>query len=229
MEHFARDPRVLRGWATHAHSGEPLPPPLAARFCASRELVVASEWQVGLRVRPRVRLSVSVRVERLTLSPTPEPHVASEWQAQAMRALLDLELHSDVRHAPPERSAALARELAARHTGQTQPAEAAARGLAGFGHLASYGAGYYSYLWARSLSRRVWRECFEADPLRSEGGARWRDGVLRHGGAREPRQMLRELLAASASARAGAPPVEDEAEAALLDLVSLHESGAPQS
>ena len=62
MEHFARDPRVLRGWATHAHSGEPLPPPLAASFCASRELVVASEWQ-----------------------------------AQAMRALLDLELHSDVR------------------------------------------------------------------------------------------------------------------------------------
>ena len=69
MEHFARDPRVLRGWATHAHSGEPLPPPLAARFCASRELVVASEWQVRLRVRLRVRLSVSVRVERLTLSP----------------------------------------------------------------------------------------------------------------------------------------------------------------
>ena len=189
MEHFARDPRVLRGWATHAHSGEPLPPPLAARFCASRELVVASEWQ-----------------------------------AQAMRALLDLDLHSDVRHAPPERSAALVRELAARHTGEPQPTEAAARGLAGFGHLASYGAGYYSYLWARSLSRRVWRECFEADPLRSEGGARWRDGVLRHGGAREPRQMLRELLAASASTRAGAPPVEDAAEAALLDLVSLHEA-----
>ena len=39
----------------------------------------------------------------------------------------------------------------------------------------------------------------------------------------------KELLAASASARAGAPPVEDETEAALLDLVSLQESGAPQS
>ena len=36
--------------------------------------------------------------------------------------------------------------------------------------------------------------------------------------------MLRELLAASASTRAGAPPVEDAAEAALLDLVSLHEA-----
>ena len=41
---------------------------------------------------------------------------------------------------------------------------------------------------------------------------------------RQQRLRRGELLAASASARAGAPPVEDEAEAALLDLVSLHES-----
>ena len=47
--------------------------------------------------------------------------------------------------------------------------------------------------------------------------------MLRHGGAREPRQMLRELLAGSAGA-AAAVPAEGEAEAALLELVSLEEN-----
>jgi len=213
MENFAREPAVLCSWATHERSGAPLPPQLA---------------EAATRARATRR--------------------ASEWQRQALRALVDLRLHADASHAPPERSAALAHKLATRHAlGGPAAAHAplgggggggGARWLAGFSHLASYGAGYYSYLWARSLSKRVWRSLFAADPLRAGAGARWCDEVLVHGNAREPRAMLRGLLLARDAAAAdttrptplaasdvgaAAGRADDAVEAALLELVPLDE------
>lgn len=103
---------------------------------------------------------------------------------------------------------------------------------ANFRHLASYGGGFYSYLWARALSRRVWRRMFEFDPMSDVAGPNWCQHVLVHGGSRDPRRMMRELLAdSSASLRRGHakcgtqlvsdPCTVDAAEEALLDLVDL--------
>ena len=111
---------------------------------------------------------------------------------------------------------------------------------ASFRHLASYGAGYYTYLWARALSRRIWRHSFEDEPLNAAAGSRWMQTVLRHGGAVDPRELLRSLLRQdeAVDGAAGSEPcgsraafagtsegsraaAEREAEAAVLELVEL--------
>ena len=121
------------------------------------------------------------------------------------------------------------RRLTEEHT--ALPADGGSRWHASFRHLASYGGGYYTYLWARSLSRRVWRRAFQHDPFCARAGERWCESVLRHGGARDPRRMVHEMLAATpqadAAVGAGAEPQDGAegsvgaAEKALLELVDL--------
>ncbi len=63
-----------------------------------------------------------------------------------------------------------------------------------FGHLFGYGATYYSYLFDRAIASRVWKQVFEKDPLNRTVGEKYRQEVLRWGGARDPWQMVGALL-----------------------------------
>ncbi|KAI9494810.1 hypothetical protein BDB00DRAFT_817165 [Zychaea mexicana] len=63
-----------------------------------------------------------------------------------------------------------------------------------FGHLFGYGAGYYSYLFDRTVARRVWQKCFLQDPLNREQGLAFRDKLLKWGGARDPWQCVADVL-----------------------------------
>ncbi|KAI8575424.1 hypothetical protein K450DRAFT_180861 [Umbelopsis ramanniana AG] len=63
-----------------------------------------------------------------------------------------------------------------------------------FTHLFGYGSGYYSYLFDRTLARRVWQSCFEKNPLDRENGMRFREQVLRWGGARDPWECVASVL-----------------------------------
>ncbi|CAM0137348.1 Mitochondrial intermediate peptidase [Umbelopsis sp. WA50703] len=63
-----------------------------------------------------------------------------------------------------------------------------------FTHLFGYGSGYYSYLFDRTLARRIWQSCFEKHPLDREGGMRFREQVLRWGGARDPWECVASIL-----------------------------------
>ena len=87
-----------------------------------------------------------------------------------------------------------------------------------FGHLVTYGAGYYGYLFAQTWASDVWRsnlapllaspagredDSGPSDPngevgrsvtrLRDEGTKVWK-GMLVHGGARDPKDMIRDVL-----------------------------------
>lgn len=63
-----------------------------------------------------------------------------------------------------------------------------------FGHLVTYGAGYYGYLYSQVFAADIWRKCFAANPLcRVEGTKLWKD-MLRHGGAKDPNAMLTTVL-----------------------------------
>ncbi|KAI3633160.1 hypothetical protein MIR68_008698 [Amoeboaphelidium protococcarum] len=62
-----------------------------------------------------------------------------------------------------------------------------------FTHLFTYGAGYYSYLWSRTLAHQIFQSLF-ASQNSSIGqwemnGRLLRDEVLRHGGSVDPRDM----------------------------------------
>ncbi|UZJ52975.1 hypothetical protein CBS101457_002295 [Exobasidium rhododendri] len=63
-----------------------------------------------------------------------------------------------------------------------------------FGHLFGYGATYYSYLFDRVIAARVWKKLFTDDPLSREQGEIFKNGVLAHGGGRDPWSMLANVL-----------------------------------
>ncbi|KAF9454102.1 mitochondrial intermediate peptidase [Macrolepiota fuliginosa MF-IS2] len=63
-----------------------------------------------------------------------------------------------------------------------------------FGHLFGYGATYYSYLFDRAIASRVWKQVFEKDPLNRELGEKYKQEVLKWGGAKDPWVMVSALL-----------------------------------
>ena len=61
-------------------------------------------------------------------------------------------------------------------------------------HLCHYGAGYYSYLMCRVYATALWAKWFANDPLSAESGAEYRRCVLSWGGAKNPQEILTEVL-----------------------------------
>lgn len=63
-----------------------------------------------------------------------------------------------------------------------------------FGHLVTYGAGYYGYLYSQVFASDIWKECFEGNSMSRKSGEKIWNTVLIHGGARDPNIMLKDLL-----------------------------------
>ncbi len=66
-----------------------------------------------------------------------------------------------------------------------------------FGHLYGYGGSYYSYLFDRVLAKRVWEQVFKGgkgEALERGNGERFKDEVLKWGGARDPWNCLSNVL-----------------------------------
>lgn len=61
-----------------------------------------------------------------------------------------------------------------------------------FNHLVTYGAGYYSYLYARCFAATIWHRVCTADPLSSEAGETLRKTLLQHGGGKDPAVMIKD-------------------------------------
>ncbi|KAI8994919.1 hypothetical protein BDB01DRAFT_774603 [Pilobolus umbonatus] len=70
-----------------------------------------------------------------------------------------------------------------------------------FGHLFGYGSNYYSYLFDRTLARKIWDSNFEADPLNREKGQALRDGLLKWGGVRDPWKCVSDVIGGEDGAR----------------------------
>jgi len=62
-----------------------------------------------------------------------------------------------------------------------------------FGHLVTYGAGYYGYLYAQAFASDLWKELKLEKLNRSSGERLWKD-LLGHGGARDPQKIIQDLL-----------------------------------
>eukprot|EP00611_Tribonema_gayanum_P006295 TRINITY_DN1559_c0_g1_i9.p1 TRINITY_DN1559_c0_g1~~TRINITY_DN1559_c0_g1_i9.p1 ORF type:complete len:405 (-),score=117.31 TRINITY_DN1559_c0_g1_i9:491-1705(-) len=64
-----------------------------------------------------------------------------------------------------------------------------------FAHFTGYGAGYYSYLYDRVLASNIWNKCFSESPLSRSAGDKLWTSILVHGGAKDPHDMLADILA----------------------------------
>ncbi|KAL4574877.1 hypothetical protein LXL04_021717 [Taraxacum kok-saghyz] len=62
-----------------------------------------------------------------------------------------------------------------------------------FSHLLYYGAGYYSYLYAKCFASTIWERVCKEDPLSLETGTAIRRKLLEHGGAKDPSKLLIDL------------------------------------
>jgi mitochondrial intermediate peptidase len=62
------------------------------------------------------------------------------------------------------------------------------------GHLVTYGAGYYGYLYSQIFADAIWNQLFRSQSMRREAGVNLWKTLLQHGGARDPNIMLEELL-----------------------------------
>ncbi|KAL5744367.1 hypothetical protein ACOSQ2_027483 [Xanthoceras sorbifolium] len=63
-----------------------------------------------------------------------------------------------------------------------------------FSHLINYGAGYYSYLYAKCFAATIWQKLCQEDPLSLTTGTALRTKLLQHGGAKDPADMLNDLV-----------------------------------
>ena len=70
-----------------------------------------------------------------------------------------------------------------------------------FGHLVTYGAGYYGYLYAQTFAADIWMNTLASSSMVSsspetvrEGGHKvWKE-MLIHGGAKDPKDMIKAVL-----------------------------------
>ncbi len=121
-----------------------------------------------------------------------DPCRSIDTHTQILLAMLDQKYHSPSAVAPRFDTTAVLRTLYDQHglipyvpgtSWQTQ-----------FGHLFGYGATYYSYLFDRAIASRVWTQLFSHDPLSRDTGERYKNEVLRFGGAKDPWEMVGSLL-----------------------------------
>ncbi|KAK9292090.1 hypothetical protein L1049_020046 [Liquidambar formosana] len=63
-----------------------------------------------------------------------------------------------------------------------------------FSHLLNYGAGYYSYLYAKCIAATIWQKLCQEDPLSLATGSALRTKFLQHGGTEDPAGLLNDLV-----------------------------------
>lgn len=63
-----------------------------------------------------------------------------------------------------------------------------------FGHLVTYGSGYYGYLYSQVFAEDIWKTCFEGNSMSRQAGERIWKKMLIHGGARDANLMLKDVL-----------------------------------
>jgi intermediate peptidase len=159
-ENFASDPDVLALYARHWETDAPLDP---ARV---QERVALDRRMMGAETESQILLGM---LDQVYHSSAP-----LSW---------DLNTASQQGESP---STALYHAVSRRYASIPEPAGTAWQGF--FGHLFGYGATYYSYLFDRAIAGKIWADVF----ARGAGGAvdpaagrRFRDAVLRWGGARD--------------------------------------------
>lgn len=161
FEYFAWDPRVVREFARHHETNEPIPADMMRALRASKHMFAAMDTQT-----------------------------------QCLYSLLDLSLFGK----PDESKTSVSTSSSTETLRQLQNSTTLVPHVDGtywhtrFGHLLGYGAGYYSYLYARVFAADIWGACFQEDPLSRGAGEQLYQKLMIHGGAKDPYEILHDLV-----------------------------------
>ncbi|KZS93453.1 mitochondrial intermediate peptidase [Sistotremastrum niveocremeum HHB9708] len=123
----------------------------------------------------------------------PQQNVSAlDTHDQIMLASLDQEYHSRAALEPGFDSTAVLAALTDRQG--VWPYVQGTSWQTQFGHLFSYGATYYSYLFDRAIASQVWSTLFQNNPLDREKGEKFKREVLKWGGGKDPWEMVSAVL-----------------------------------
>lgn len=116
---------------------------------------------------------------------------ATELQRQALYSCLDLEFHGS---SPPIGCTSSAAAVVHGRMNMAVPFVEGTASHASFQHFAGYGAGYYSYVYARILSSQIWEKLFVDDPFCRASGDHLTTAMLECGAAKSPQSVLSDVL-----------------------------------
>ncbi|KAL3524177.1 hypothetical protein ACH5RR_017011 [Cinchona calisaya] len=116
---------------------------------------------------------------------------ATELQRQIFYALIDQKLFGEQPSSVRD-TVSLVAELKRQHTSWKHVD--GTHWHTRFNHLASYGAGYYSYLYAKCFAATIWQKICQEDPLSLATGSAIRFKFLQHGGAKDAGDILNDLV-----------------------------------
>ncbi|XP_022891022.1 mitochondrial intermediate peptidase, mitochondrial isoform X2 [Olea europaea var. sylvestris] len=137
---------------------------------------------------------------------------AIELQRQILYALIDQTLHGAQLSSTRDTSSIVA-DLRREHT--CWKYVEGTHWHARFSHLVTYGAGYYSYLYAKCFAATIWQKLCQQDPLSLATGSSLRTKFLQHGGAKDPADILNDLV--------GSGMIRNQNGGIIPDITSLAE------
>nr|XP_015877903.2 mitochondrial intermediate peptidase, mitochondrial isoform X2 [Ziziphus jujuba var. spinosa] len=116
---------------------------------------------------------------------------ATELQRQIFYAIIDQTIFGE-QSTPPEDTSSIVADLKKKYTSWKHVE--GTHWQTRFNHLLNYGAGYYSYLYAKCFAATIWQKLCQEDPLSLTTGTALRTKFLQHGGAKEPADLLKDLV-----------------------------------
>ncbi|KAL0282898.1 UNVERIFIED_CONTAM: Mitochondrial intermediate peptidase, mitochondrial [Sesamum angustifolium] len=156
FEYYAWDYRVLRKFAKHNSTGDPIPEKLVKSLIGAKNMFAATELQ-----------------------------------RQVFYALIDQALHT-MQPLSVKDTVSIVADLKREHTSWKYVE--GTHWHTRFSHLVTYGAGYYSYLYAKCFAATIWQKTLQQDPLSPAAGSALRSKFLQHGGAKDPTIILNDLV-----------------------------------
>jgi intermediate peptidase len=121
----------------------------------------------------------------------------SDIENQIILSMVDQAYHSSLPLDPSFNTTKVYHDLQRSH-GTLPPDPAGTSWQGFFGHLYGYGGSYYSYLFDRVLAKRVWQKVFasglDGGAVDRANGERFKDDVLKWGGARDSWKCLSSVL-----------------------------------
>ncbi|CAI5514844.1 unnamed protein product, partial [Closterium sp. Naga37s-1] len=168
LEYFVWDHRFLGQFAVHHSTGEPIPRSLVDSLRASKSMLAASDLQTQVVYSLMDQAYFGVNPPRPTSSLL-TPSLSSQAAAAAMAAGAAAGGGAGGGSSGSGRdTTAVMADLMGRYMGVAHVPGTYWQSR--FAHLTAYGAGYYTYIYAKCFAAQLWRRLFEEDPLNPEAG-----------------------------------------------------------